>query len=242
MNTSSSSENVIVDVAYSMDTTTGVNIEMDDRIVIQDLPDGYEYEENGFVKQVNHIDFPYDEKYKEKQSTNAEMTFLRLGWLSAYVSCDDIMSMKVVDIGCGNGEFIKHSSRVFDNIHGFDLAGESISTEELEETVWDLVVLSDVLEHFDNIDYLFTRLKWKFCLLSYPETPEVETFEELSSWRHFKPNEHIYYLHESGVKQWVAKHDAMVVGCGDPEDMIRKRWHEDKRNITTMLILRECCW
>lgn len=206
---------------------------------IGDLPSGYVYDEYGFLKQVSHQVFEYTEEYKKRQGTNVAMSFLRLGWLSAHFSYERLRDMFVVDVGCGNGEFMKRAENLFFHICGYDIVGDSITKHELMNTHWDMVVLSDVLEHFEDIDELF-RMKWEYCMLSFPETPVVGTFKELQSWRHFKPNEHIYHLYADGIVEWVEViHGAKVVDVGNFEDVIRTRWDEQKTNISTVLIKRE---
>jgi len=203
-----------------------------------DLPPGYGYDQ-GFIKQTEHAEFKYDLTYKARQGTNAEMSYLRLGWLSASLSYEQLREMAAVDIGCGNGEFIRHCQGAFARLAGYDLCGNSISQEELEATNWDLVVLSDVLEHMDDIGYLF-RLKWLYAMISFPETPAVKSFDELRKWRHFKPNEHIYHLDGEGLVAWMRNMDPDIVlmNSGNFEDLIRTRWDERVTNISTVLVYR----
>lgn len=208
---------------------------MTDRMM---LPHGYKYDENGFLKQTEHTTFPYTIEYKSRQGTNVEMSYLRLGWISSFFRSEEISKMNVVDIGCGNGVFVRCSSGKFGRIVGYDVVGDSISKDELYNTVWDMIILSDVLEHFDDIEDLF-KIKWKFCMLSFPETPDVGTFEELRKWRHFKPNEHLYYLTAPKVRKWLESHIGVkVIGISNFEDLIRKRWDSSKTNISSIMTKR----
>lgn len=205
------------------------------------LPDGYEYD-RWFIRQSAGPSDIYDADYKKKQSTNALMSYMRIGWLSHHFSVEEIWRMKIVDVGSGNGEFARCCVNAGMAVVEYDLSGDSISRDELYGTAWDLVVLSDVLEHFDDIDELF-RMKWRYCMLSFPETPDVADFEELKTWRHFKPGEHIYHLYRDGVTDWVNSMEAgaEVISCSNVEDLIRTRWDDSFPNITTMLIHRQSC-
>jgi hypothetical protein len=100
-----------------------------------------------------------------------------------------------------------------------------------------MVVLSDVLEHFNDIDDLFT-MKWRYAFISYPETPKVETWEQLKGWRHFKPDEHIWCLNKEGMRRWMYDHGSTVIATSHFEDSIRKRWDDQIPNITSFLIER----
>jgi len=203
------------------------------------VPDGYIIDQYGFIKQVDHHDFEYSIEYKEKQSTNLQMSFLRLGWLAAHFDYAHLKSFKMVDVGCGSGVFAKFSQDVFRRVYCYDVVGASISAEILYGEQWDLVVLSDVLEHFQDIDRLFD-MHWRYAMVSFPETPNVATFDELRAWKHFKPNEHLYYLTLEGVKSWVENKGktTKVIANSNFEDLIRVRWDEGKPNITTVLIER----
>ncbi len=189
---------------------------------------------HGFLKQENPEPFNYDKKYKAKQSTNDNMSWLRIGWLMAGLGFDKLKDFKVVDIGSGNGNFVKVGQKIFKQCVPYDLAGESISEAELYSTNWDLIVMSDVLEHYKNIDDLW-NLNFNHALISYPE---YHNSIELERWRHYKPNEHIYCLNLQQFLYWVKKNDYNIIQQGCPEDAIRTRYHKDLRNITTVLIGR----
>jgi SAM-dependent methyltransferase len=200
------------------------------------LPAGYVYA-GPFIKQTTPDRIVYDEQYVNKPRTTEAMAFLRLGWLSAHISFEELRTFNVVDIGSGQGQTAAAFSRICANTANYDLSGPSISKAVLEETSWDLVILNDVLEHFDDIAALFD-LKWRYAFLSFPETPKVATFEELTRWRHFRPNEHIYHLHETGVREWAAQLGAETINAGRFEDILRTRWDPAQPNITTMLLSR----
>jgi len=187
----------------------------------------------GFLKQVSPPLFEYTVEYKKKQSTNKAMVWLRLGWLSAHIPVNELNMFNVVDIGAGNGIFVSEGQSLFKRIVPFDLVGESISSTELNSTAWDMVVLSDVLEHYPDIDDFWT-LPFKYALVSFPETPRHGM--NLLHWRHYKPGEHLYMLDSLHFTDWVKKHGASIVAQGCPEDLIRRRWDSNFVNITTFLI------
>ncbi len=201
---------------------------------IDTLTEDYSIDKYNFIHQIKKNEFEYSIDYKEKQSTDVKMSHLRLGWVSSFFDYECMKSMNMVDIGCGNNMFLNACEGKFKEIKGYDVSGESITKQELYETNWDLIVLSDVLEHFEDINDLF-KLKWKFAMISYPETPMVDTFDELKKWRHFKPNEHLHYLNIKGMYSWFCDNDVKIAKVSHMEDLIRKRWDEKKPNITTIL-------
>lgn len=97
------------------------------------------------------------------------MTWLRLGYLFAVFNknVNDFSSWKVCDVGSGNGCFIKEAKKVFGYACNYDLCGDTISKEELYSTQWDIIFLTDVLEHFEDINDLF-KIQAKYIFLSFP--------------------------------------------------------------------------
>jgi len=192
----------------------------------------------GFWRQVGNEPFEYSVEYKQAQSTNTDMSYLRIGWLASHFRYEMLRKMKVVDIGSGNGTFVNVGESVFGSCVGFDLSGESISKDELDSTEWDLVVLSDVLEHFEDIEDLF-KLKWSYAFVSFPETPKVADAEDLIGWRHFKPNEHLWCLNFTGMQKWFSDHGCRFINGSNVEDIIRRRWDDKCPNISTILVSRK---
>lgn len=202
------------------------------------LPDGWRY--NGpFICQTNPQPFVYDEGYNAKWGTNELMAGLRLGWLASHLGCDRMKSLTAVDVGCGNGTFVKCAQGKFKRIAGYNVCGESISREELTSERWGVVVLTDVLEHMPDIRALFA-LRWEYAIISIPETPKVQSFDELRKWRHFKPNEHLWLLDWKGLVCWTMNVESGVstLAVSDFEDLIRTRWNSQTTNISTLLIRR----
>ena len=201
------------------------------------LLDGYEMK-HGFVKQTDPEPFNYSTEYKLSQSTNKNMSYLRLGLLMSCFDYDQIADFKICDVGSGNMRFVNVLRQFVPKTVGYDVGpGSEITKADLLSVCWDLVVLTDVLEHFDDIDELW-KIRWKYMLLSYPEMPEVDNMVELLDWHHFKPDEHIWYFGANAMYAWLHEHDCRVLIESDIEDIIRRRQNITTRNITTMIIRR----
>lgn len=197
-------------------------------------------EEHGFWRQEDPRPFQYTESYKSVQGTTPEMSWCRLGFLLSAVDPVEARGWSVCDVGSGNGCFAREASKFFHKgVKEYDLSGKSISREELEGTDWDLVFLTDVLEHFHDIQDLFS-IKFKLGFFSFPETPLVEDWRELKDWRHFKPDEHVWCLNMAGAAKWFKEHGYSVVASGHPEDSIRRPQPGLAHNISTLVVKRVC--
>ena len=197
-----------------------------------------EFEKVGsFWRQTDAKPFDYGSKYKQNLAHANENSMFRLGILSTYFNTNDMEKMKVVDFGCGTGDFVRNGSKVFQECVGYDFTGPSITKERLLTEKWDLMTAFDVIEHLEDINFIFD-INWNYCYLSFPETPQVNDWKELIGWRHLKFNEHIWNLNSSGMKNLIEDHNCKVEVMGNFEDCIRKRWNPLLPNITSFLIKR----
>ena len=198
----------------------------------------FKIDKYGFWRQVDPKPFQYTDDYKAVQKTTPEMSWLRLGYLFSSVSPDVCRSFKCVDVGSGNGCFAREASRFFTaGMKEYDLSGNTISDDELYGTEWDLIFLTDVLEHYRNIEDLF-RIRFRYVFLSFPETPVVDDWRDLSCWRHFRPDEHIWCLNAAGMKRWLIDHGYDILSVGNPEDAIRRPQEGIRVNISTIVAKR----
>ena len=194
-------------------------------------------DQNNFWKQQNPVPIPYTQEYKQAQQTNEAMSWLRIGCLitTLGVNVNDLRSWQVCDVGSGNGTFIKEVGSLFKRACNYDVCGQSITKEELYSQHWDIIFLTDVLEHFTDVNDLF-KIHYTYLFLSFPECPLVEDWHVLTKWRHFKPNEHIYMLRADDVRNWLYENGHIPLYQGNPQDCIRKS--SDYVNITTQIYKR----
>ena len=200
----------------------------------------------GFWKQVDPTPIEYTEEYERRQSTTKEMSWLRIGNLLTVTESlirskyRDYENWRVCDVGYGNGVFKREASKIFGTIKGYDLVGDSISKEELYGTRWNAVFLTDVLEHFPDINELF-KIPTDIIYLSFPETPQVDKWEELKSWRHYKPNEHLWMLNACGVIAWLEDNNFTASKSMYLEDIVRKN-PDVPHNIATVVAINRDCY
>lgn len=199
----------------------------------------FEMNEYGFWRQTNPRPFVYDGRYKSSQGTTEEMSWLRMGFLLSVVPPSECLAGAACDVGSGNGCFAKTVGKCFGRMCEYDVAGESISREELLGTKWKVLFLTDVLEHFVDIEDLF-GMRFEYLFLSFPETPKVDDYRLLRSWRHYKPDEHIWMLNADGMARWLAVHGCSTMACGNPEDAIRRPQEGFGRNISTLVAKSAC--
>jgi len=199
--------------------------------------------EYGMFYQSN-IDFDkmnnkYDADYLIRNSkTNIEMAYLRLGILLGYVSYDFLRKARILELGPGNGILMANWYSKGIKVEGFDIV-ESLYTTINENTVyntkWDILLAFDVIEHFIDIDDLWKiNFEYGFFSVPYPPRDGIKP-----GWRHYRPNEHIWYFDDVAFEKWINANDYILLYKGTPEDVIRERWDLNQPNIMSYIIRKK---
>ena len=147
----------------------------------------------------------YEDIYFEASVANSKskiavaLNKFRVSIVNKYVSG------KVLDFGCGCGQFIEYRGDCL----GFDICPKAIA--ELREKgryldFWngglkdheiEAVTMFDVLEHIRNPEFVLSQILCKYVFISIPI---FNSREDAIKSRHFKPREHFWYFsHESLV-------------------------------------------
>jgi len=201
--------------------------------------ENYSINEDGLIYQVEKKGFTYDEEYvKDRYDTYGElnnyMSHLRLGYILGSIK-DKINS--VLDIGYGNGSFLKTSKKIIPNCYGYDVTGYEIPkgcefVEDWTNLNVDLITFFDVLEHFEN-PYIIKDLNVKYIVLSFPWCHYISD-EWFKEWKHRRPNEHLWFFNEKNIYNFAKSTGYEVINHCNIEDTIRGQ------NINLENILTVC--
>lgn len=192
----------------------------------------------------SNIDFDkmnkrYDINYLVRNSkTNIEMAFLRLGLLSAFVPYEKLRKSKILELGPGNGILMASWYSKGIKVEGFDVLDSiytTIDSNSVYNIKWDILLAFDVIEHFVDIDDLW-KISFEYGFFSVPHPPKEGINPE---WRHYRPNEHIWYFDDVAFEKWITAHDYLLLYKGTPEDILRYRWDMNQPNIMTYIIRRK---
>lgn len=200
----------------------------------------YKKDEYGVIHQIKREKFPYSEEYNFKYNKLGEigtrMSYLRLGFL---IGCVDLTPRSILDIGIGNGSFIKLASTIIEDCYINDITKIDISeakwTDNLNINV-DVITMFDVLEHIDDIT-IIKDFKCKHLILSVPNCEYGDDDIWFSHWKHRKPNEHLHHFNESSLLEFVEAMGYHCINISYIEDIIRK---DDciKKNIITATFMK----
>jgi hypothetical protein len=199
----------------------------------------YEILPNGVIKQkeIVNIKKEYDVKYvSERYNTYGEkglqMSYLRLGYILGSIK-NEISS--ILDVGYGNGDFLKVCSEKIKNRFGNDISNYPLPdgcqfVEDVLENEYDLICFFDSLEHFENIDFV-SELKARYVCISLPWCHN-KSDEWFQNWKHRREDEHLWHFNESSLVNFMAEMGYEKISISNVEDVIRKSSNEDENILT----------
>lgn len=199
----------------------------------------YKKDSNGVIQQIYIEKINYDIDYIEKRyntySSTPLMSHLRLGYLLGTLN---YTPSKILDVGYGNGDFLKVASKIIPNCYGNDiepaypLSNNIKFVSDIYSEEFDVVCFFDSLEHFDDI-YEIKKLKTKYIYISVPWCHYVDT-EWFKNWKHRRENEHLWHFNLHSLKNFMKSINFDYIAHSNIEDIIRKSDHQ-LPNILTAL-------
>lgn len=184
----------------------------------------------GYKQQDKIKKFNYDKKYIKNGYGNnptLEMSYIRLCFIYQYLKTG-----RILDIGYGDGEFIRQSIDRGYDAYGFDVHTEKFNVPTINYLAgnWDIVTMFDSFEHMHDINEPI-KLRPRYFFITVPHVQENMAENEFMAWRHYKPDEHLHYFTPVALKKFFAKNQYKCIENTNIEDIIRK---SRKYNINTM--------
>lgn len=197
---------------------------------VQDELNNYVKLDNGIIKQKNVKQIcNYDNEYVSKYNSYGEkgnyLAQLRFGFLIGSLG---FIPNNILDVGYGNGDFLRACSNLIENCYGTDISGYPLP-EKVKFLDWnnvlknefDVITFFDSLEHFEDI-YTIKELKAKYIFISLPWC-HYESDEWFLNWKHRRPDEHLWHFNRDALINFFKEIGYEMVNCGIAfEDAIRK--------------------
>jgi len=199
--------------------------------------ENYERLENGVVRQINRQPFQYGFDYSNAYNNLGEsvtrISFLRLGYLLGAIKTSP---RSILDVGYGNGSFIKLASTTIDDCYASDVSNqypvpENVTyVESIYDDHFDVITMFDVLEHFDNI-YDIVNLKCNYLYVSMPWC-HYHSDDWFHSWKHRKPDEHLWHFNDNSLRKFMKEVGFETVCTSNIEDLVRTPINSDKNILS----------
>lgn len=186
--------------------------------------------DNGIIKQITigelcNYNKEYSSKYNNYGIKGQCLAHLRLGFLLGNLNK---VPSSILDVGYGNGDFLKASSNIITKCYGTDISQYTLP-ENIEFVDWkhvfdkhfDVITFFDSLEHFEDIDFV-KNLDCNYILITLPWC-HYDSDEWFLNWKHRRPNEHIWHFNKDSLCKFFTDMGYEHISIGVPfEDTIRK--------------------
>jgi len=199
----------------------------------------YHTDKNGVVRQTICNPIGYDQKYVDiRYNSYGELTnymsHLRLGYI---IGALGFVPNSILDVGYGNGSFLKTSSQIIPNCFGHDVSGVDLPdditvVDNLFTKHYDVITFFDSLEHFEDI-YFLDKLDCEYLCIS---VPWCHNFDDkwFENWKHRRPDEHLWHFNIESLKKFLESQNYQYINHTNIEDCIRKTEYDYPNILTAM--------
>lgn len=155
------------------------------------------------------------ERYDSYPTTPA-MAHLRVGLLAAFVPARLPVGRRsrILDVGYGNGAFVKAALSAGYDAAGFDIHGADYGIPTVSECLqpdgWDAVCCFDSLEHIPCLDEMRAVLRSAgAAVIAVPNRPGWFPYVD-RPWKHHRPGEHLHYFSEASLTRLVGRRVRLI--------------------------------
>jgi hypothetical protein len=201
--------------------------------------ENYEILKNGVIKQINIVNqiqqynVTYvEDRYNQYGEKGPQMAGLRLGHLLTVL---DKKPESILDVGYGNGDFLKLCVQGIDNCYGNDITNyplpENVTfVEDIFNEYYDVVCFFDVLEHFTDIDFV-KNLNCSYIFISVPWCHNLSD-EWFKNWKHRREDEHLWHFNDISIVNFFNEMGFELIKKSNIEDTIRKSVDQSENILT----------
>jgi len=182
---------------------------------------------DGVIHQIHRKRFSYSNEYIQERydmygELTTRMSYLRLGYVTGVIGR---VPVSVLDVGFGNGSFLKLCANILSDVNGYDISGYPIPdrvtrVSSLGEKSVEVATFFDSLEHFDNIDDI-SQLNCRYIVVSVPWCHYLSD-QWFQAWKHRRPDEHLHHFNPKSLQAFMLKHGYEQINYCSIEDVIRK--------------------
>jgi|TARA_B100000085_G_scaffold101894_1_gene92750 hypothetical protein len=202
----------------------------------------YTKNRDGIIYQIEKSVIDYNENYVNTRYVNygelpTYMGYLRLGNIIGSIGR---VPDSILDVGYGDGSFLKVCKNIIENCSGFDITNFSLPegcqfVEDLSD-FHDVITFFDSLEHFEDIEFV-KDLKCNYVCISVPHCHN-KSEDWFMNWKHRRPDEHLWHFDEDSLYNFMKRMGYTFISSSNIEDTIRKN-KEGETNILTAVFKKK---
>jgi hypothetical protein len=192
--------------------------------------------QNKILNTLQSYDIDYvNTRYNSYGEKGLQMAYYRLGFILGQIQPTP---NSILDIGYGNGDFLKVASSIIPNCYGNDISNyplpENVNfVKDITSHHYDVITFFDVLEHFENIDFV-SNLKCDYIVISLPWCYNFSD-DWFENWKHRRPDEHLWHFNDTSLKTFFNRMNYDCISISNMEDAIRKDNSALKNNYSNIL-------
>jgi hypothetical protein len=204
--------------------------------------ENYSINDDGVIYQINpnpiSYTFEYSVAYDRYGEMSNYMSHLRLGYI---VGSINHIPESILDVGYGNGSFLKTCSKIIPKCYGNDISGYKIPqncifVDDIKSQFFEVITFFDSLEHFSDIEFV-RELNCKYVCISVPWC-HYHNDEWFKNWKHRRINEHLFHFNEKSLSVFMKRMGFSNISYAPIEDVIRQG-KEDEKNILTAIFQKD---
>lgn len=201
--------------------------------------ENYAKNEDGIVYQVNREPFDYSgdyivNHYEPIGNPIRFTTHLRMGLIIGSIGH---IPKSILDVGYGNGAFLHTAKEIVPDLYGYDIVktqGLCPSIEVVDDPLsnhYEVVTFFDSLEHIPDIEFV-KDLDCDYVVVSLPWYHEEFGDVWFESWKHRKPDEHLWHFGDKSLINFMTRMGYETVSITNAEDTTRDNY-QPYENILT---------
>jgi len=199
--------------------------------------ENYAKNQDGIIYQVDKTHIAYDKEYINTRYVKygelpTYMGYLRLGNIVGSIGK---VPESILDVGYGDGSFLKVCSNIIPKCYGYDISTYPIPEKcqqinNISEDFYDIITFFDSLEHFEDIEFV-KNLKCNYICISVPYCIYKSDFW-FEKWKHRRPNEHLWHFDQYSLTNFMVRMGYKALSSSNIEDTIRRN-ESEQCNILT---------
>lgn len=200
--------------------------------------ENYLINDDGVICQIRTNPIKYTPEYSIAYDRYGEMSnymsHLRLGYIIGSILH---IPESILDVGYGNGSFLKTCSKLISKCYGNDISGYGIPencvfVNDIKSQFFEVITFFDSLEHFQSIEFL-SELKCKYICISVPWC-HYHNDEWFRDWKHRRPDEHLFHFNEISLTKFMKRMGFQIISYTNIEDTIRIQKNGESNILTAI--------